>query len=179
MELELLVQRFQKKDLLAFERLYKMYIDNIRGVINTIVRDGALSEELAQDVFVKVWRNSESYNPSKGRFFTWVLNIARNTAIDKVRSKSYRDQKKNLPSEYYVGILEQADEGDQNIDIAALKKLLLNLREKCVQIIELLYFKGYTQKQASEALNIPIGTIKTRNRNCIGKLRENITLEWT
>lgn len=179
MELELLVQRFQKKDLIAFEKLYEMYIDNIRGVINTIVRDGSLSEELAQDVFVKVWRNSERYNPSKGRFFTWVLNIARNTAIDKVRSKSFKNQKKNLPAEYFVGILEQADEGDQSMDVATLKKLLLNLKEKCVQIIELLYFKGYTQKQASEALNIPVGTVKTRNRNCIGKLRENITLEWT
>jgi RNA polymerase sigma-70 factor (ECF subfamily) len=179
MELELLIQRFQKKDLRAFEMLYEMYIDNIRGVIHTIVRDGALSEELAQDVFVKAWRNSGSYNPSKGRFFTWVLNIARNTAIDKVRSKSFKDQKKNLPAEYFVGIMEQADEEDHNIDVAALKKLLLGLREKCIQIIELLYFRGYTQKQASEALKIPLGTVKTRNRNCIQKLRENITLEWT
>jgi RNA polymerase sigma factor (sigma-70 family) len=178
MELDLLVQRFQKKDLIAFEKLYEMYIDNIRGVIYTIVRDGALAEELAQDVFVKVWRNSGSYNPSKGRFFTWILNIARNTAIDKVRSKSYKDQKKNLPTEYFVGILEQAEAEEQTIDMVALKKLLLNLKKKCIQIIELLYFRGYSQKQASESLNIPLGTVKTRNRNCIGKLRENITLEW-
>ena len=178
MELDILVQRFQKKDLIAFEKLYDLYIDNIRGVINTIVRDGALAEELAQDVFVKAWRNSGSYNPSKGRFFTWILNIARNTAIDKVRSKSYKEQKKNLSADYFVGILEHADEEEQRIDTAALKKLLLNLRKKCVQIIELLYFRGYTQKQAAEALNIPLGTVKTRNRNCIGKLRENITLEW-
>ena len=75
--------------------------------------------------------------------------------------------------------MEQADEEDHNIDVAALKKLLLSLREKCIQIIELLYFRGYTQKQASEALKIPLGTVKTRNRNCIQKLRENITLEWT
>ncbi len=179
MELELLVQRFQKKDIIAFEKLYDMYSDNIRGVITTIVRDKELAEELAQDVFVKIWNNSDSYNPSKGRFFTWILNIARNTAIDKVRSKSYKDQKKNLPADYFVGILEQADTDAESLDTTGLKKLLMNLKKKCVQIIELLYFKGYTQKQAAEELGIPLGTVKTRNRNCIGQLRDNMTLEWT
>lgn len=178
MELELLVQRFQKRDIIAFEMLYDMYNQNIRGVIHTIVRDGELAEELAQDVFVKVWDNSGSYNPSKGRFFTWILNIARNTAIDKVRSKSYKNQKKNLPAHYFVDILEQADYKNDTIDTTGLKKMLLTLQEKCIQLIELLYFKGYTQREASEELDIPLGTVKTRNRNCISKLRENITLEW-
>lgn len=179
MKLELLVQRFQKKDLIAFEKLYEMYIDNIRGVIHTIVRDAELAEELAQDVFVKVWDNSGSYNPSKGRFFTWILNIARNTAIDKVRSKSYKEEKKNLPADFFVGILEQPGEDSETLDTEGLRKLLVNLKEKCLQIIEMLYFKGYTQKEASDLLDIPLGTIKTRNRNCLAKLRDNITLEWT
>lgn len=179
MELELLVQRFQKKDIIAFEKLYDMYSENIRGVINTIVRDRDLAEELAQDVFVKIWNNSGSYNPSKGRFFTWILNIARNAAIDKVRSKSFKNQKKNLPADYFVSILEQPDPEAQTLDTTGLKKLLSNLKTKCVQIIEMLYFKGYTQKQASEELGIPLGTVKTRNRSCLGKLRDNMTLEWT
>lgn len=178
MELELLVQRFQKKDVIAFEKLYDMYIENIRGVIHSVVRDREISEELAQDVFVKIWDNSGSYNPSKGRFFTWILNIARNTAIDKLRSKTYKDQKKNLPADYFVGILEHTDGHEETIDTTGLKKLLMDLKKKCVQIIEMLYFRGYTQKQASEELEIPLGTVKTRNRNCIGKLRDNMTLEW-
>ena len=181
MDLDELVLRFQKKDIIAFEKLYGMYWENICGVINTIVKDKFLSEEIAQDVFTKVWNNSDDYSPSKGRFFTWILNIARNAAIDKVRSKSYKNQKKNLSADYFVSILNRADENNdpkETIDTSALKKLVLNLKEKCLEIIEMLYFKGYTQKEASSELDIPLGTVKTRNRSCISQLRENMTLEW-
>jgi len=181
MDIDELVLRFQKKDIIAFEKLYGMYWENICGVVNTIVKDKFVSEEIAQDVFTKVWNNSDAYNPSKGRFFTWILNIARNAAIDKVRSKSYKNQKKNLSADYFVGILNRADSNDEpeeQIDTSALKKLVLNLKDKCLQIIEMLYFKGYTQKEASSELDIPLGTVKTRNRSCISQLRENITLEW-
>ncbi|WP_276167252.1 RNA polymerase sigma factor [Zobellia alginiliquefaciens] len=181
MDLDALVVRFQKKDILAFETLYDMYWENICGVIHTIVKDKFLAEEICQDVFTKIWNNSDSYNPSKGRFFTWILNIARNAAIDKVRSKSYKDQKKNLSADYFVGILNRADSPEENneeIDTSALKKLVLNLKEKCLEIIEMLYFKGYTQTEASQELDIPLGTVKTRNRSCISQLRKNVTLEW-
>lgn len=178
MDLDALVVRFQKRDIIAFEKLYDMYWINICGVVNTIVRDKALAEEVTQDVFTKVWNNSDSYTASKGRFFTWLLNIARNAAIDKVRSKSYKNQKKNLSADYFVGILNRAGSDDEyeeeQFDTAALKKLVLNLKDKCLQIIEMLYFKGYTQKEASKELDIPLGTVKTRNRSCISKLRENI-----
>lgn len=182
MDLDELVKRFQKKDVIAFEKLYEMYWVNICGAINTVVRDKFVAEEIAQDVFTKIWKKSDSYSPSKGRFFTWILNIARNAAIDKVRSKDYKQQQKNLSADYFVGILDRADGTDQGnqteIDTSALKKLVLDLKEKCLRIIEMLYFKGYTQKEASEELDIPLGTVKTRNRSCISKLRENITLEW-
>ncbi|MUH36123.1 sigma-70 family RNA polymerase sigma factor [Zobellia amurskyensis] len=181
MDLDTLVVRFQKKDILAFEKLYDMYWENICGVIHTIVKDKGLAEEISQDVFAKIWNNSDSYNPSKGRFFTWILNIARNAAIDKVRSKSFKDQKKNLSADYFVGILNRADSTDESkeeIDTSALKKLVLNLKEKCLEIIEMLYFKGYTQTEASQELDIPLGTVKTRNRSCISQLRKNVTLEW-
>lgn len=174
MELETLVSRFQKKDVIAFEKLYDMYSENICGVVHTIVRDHHLAEEISQDVFVKVWNNSDSYNPSKGRFFTWLLNIARNAAIDELRSKSYKNKKKNLSVDYFVGILEQDNGSSKHVDTIGIRKLVKNLKEKCVQLIELLYFKGYTQREASEELQIPLGTVKTRNRSCISQLRENI-----
>jgi RNA polymerase sigma-70 factor (ECF subfamily) len=176
MQLELLIERFQQKDTQAFQRLHEMYAQNICGVINTIVNDEVLAQELCQDVFVKVWNNAHTYNASKGRFFTWLLNIARNTAIDQVRSKSYKNQKKNLSADYFVGMLEERDEDDPRIDPQTLKKLVSNLKEKCIQIIELLYFKGYTQKDAARELEIPLGTVKTRNRACISQMRENLNL---
>lgn len=175
MELDVLVKHFQKKDALAFERLYEMYSENICGVIQAIVKNSELAQEICQDVFVKAWNNAESYNASKGRFFTWILNIARNAAIDEIRSKSYKDNKKNLSADYFVGILESQDNANDRVDTIGLRKLLKNLKDKCIEIIELLYFKGYTQKEAAVELDIPIGTVKTRNRNCVSQLRDNMT----
>ncbi|MDO1511413.1 sigma-70 family RNA polymerase sigma factor [Maribacter confluentis] len=174
MQLDLLVEQFRKKDPNAFKTLHEMYADNICGVINTIVKDDGVAQEICQDVFIKIWNNAESYNSSKGRFFTWILNIARNAAIDEIRSKTYKNQKKNLSADYFVGILESREEEHMAVDTKGLRKLVKNLKEKCVQIIELLYFRGYTQKDAAEELNIPIGTVKTRNRSCISQLRENM-----
>ena len=176
MQLEKLVQRFQTKDVTAFERLHGMYSENICGVINTIVRNDSLAQEICQDVFIKVWNNAESYNPSKGRFFTWILNIARNAAIDEVRSKSYKNSKKNLSADYFVGILDHGSSAESKIDAIGLTKLVKNLKDKCIQIIDLLYFKGFTQKEAAEQLDIPLGTVKTRNRSCISQLRKNLKL---
>lgn len=174
MQLDVLVDRFKKKDSSAFETLYGMYSKNICGVINTIVKNDGIAQEICQDVFIKIWNNADSYNSSKGRFFTWVLNIARNAAIDEVRSRSYKNEKKNLSADYFVGILESSNESSEAVDTKGLKKLIGTLKSKCVQIIELLYFRGYTQKEASEELEIPVGTVKTRNRSCISQLRENM-----
>ncbi len=176
MELEILVSHFQSKDMKAFEKLYAMYSENICGVINTIVKNTDLAEEICQDVFMKAWNNAESYNASKGRFFTWIMNIARNAAIDELRSKSNKNSKQNLSSDFFVDILESKDDLNSQMDTIGIQNLLKNLNEKCVQIIELLYFKGYTQKEAAEELDIPVGTVKTRNRNCISQIRGNIAI---
>lgn len=174
MQLETLVERFRKKDAAAFEKLYAMYAENICGAINTIVGDDALAQEICQDVFLKAWNNAERYNSSKGRFFTWILNIARNAAIDKVRSKSHKDSKKNLPADYFVGSLAHEEKQDAAVDIDRLRSLVKGLKAKCIELIEMLYFRGYTQKEAAEELDIPVGTVKTRNRSCISQLRENL-----
>ena len=171
MDLDQLVRDFQKQDEIAFEKLYHMYSNSIHGVIYNIVRDHEIAEEVMQDVFIKAWHKADSYNSSKGRFFTWILNIARNAAIDKTRSKAYKNSGKNLNAEFFVDILETADSLNDKVDAIGIEKYVKALGEKCKKIIEYLYFKGYTQKETSEELDIPIGTIKTRNRNCIKDLR--------
>lgn len=171
MQLELLITQFQSKNESAFEKLYQMYSDSMHGVIYNIVRDHEIAEEVMQDVFIKAWHKSDSYDSSKGRFFTWLLNIARNAAIDKTRSKAFKNSKKNLKAEFFVDILESNDNLNNKMDAIGIGKYVKALGEKCKKIIEFLYFKGYTQKETSEELEIPIGTIKTRNRNCIKDLR--------
>ncbi len=176
MELEVLVEKFRNKDEKAFEKLYEMYSESICGVIFSIVKNTDIAQEICQDVFIKAWKNSQTYNATKGRFFTWMLNIARNAAIDEVRSKSHKNNKQNLTSDFFVDILEDKNDLNNLVDTIGIKSLLVNLKEKCIQIIELLYFQGFTQKEAAEELDIPVGTVKTRNRSCISQIRSNISI---
>lgn len=170
-DLNTLVKRFQEKDVLAFEVLYENYYQNISGVVYNILRDQELTEEVTQDVFVKAWNNAASYSAKKGRFFTWLLNIARNAAIDKTRSKAFNQQSKNLDAQIFVDILEDQVNLDAQTDAIGIRTFVNKLADTCKKLIELLYFKGFTQKEASENLEIPLGTVKTRNRNCLNNLR--------
>ena len=148
-----------------------MYSKSILGVINNIVRNDDIAEEILQDVFIKAWNKSETYSPKKGRFFTWMLNIARNSAIDHTRSKAHKNSKQNQNAEYFVDILENNESLDSQTNGIGLRGFVKKLPKKCKAVIEFLYFKGYTQKETSETLEIPLGTIKTRNRQCLSELR--------
>lgn len=172
--LEELVERFKNKDVKAFETLYSMYHGSIHGVIYAIVKNQDLADELLQDVFMKAWKNADTYSSKKGRFFTWMLNIARNTAIDATRSKSFKQGKQNLDADFFVNIIEDHSNLDGKTDAIGIANYLKNLGDTCKKLIELLYFKGYTHKEASEELKNPLGTIKTRNRNCIQQLRDMV-----
>lgn len=171
MQLEELVVQFKNKNVKAFETLYEMYNNSVSGVIYNIVRDQELAQEVTQDVFIKAWNNAESYSAKKGRFFTWIINIARNAAIDKTRSKNFKNNSKNLDANIFVDILETHDSLDNSTDAIGIKNFVGKLADTCKKLIELLYFKGFTQKEASEDLEIPLGTVKTRNRNCLNELR--------
>ena len=174
MDLDKLISDFQGGDERAFSSLYSMYNENIHGVVYNIVRNDAIAQDVTQEVFVKVWNNSASYNPGKGRFFTWILNIARNAAIDKIRSKDFRTHSKNLDATIFVDILEAQSSAQGKINAIGLDKFVKKLTDRCINLIEILYFKGFTQKEASETLEIPIGTVKTRIRNCIKELRRMV-----
>ncbi|MDH7914107.1 sigma-70 family RNA polymerase sigma factor [Winogradskyella sp. SYSU M77433] len=173
-DLDTLVSQFQNKNEVAFQKLYGMYSDSIHGVVYNIVKDTAIADELMQDVFIKAWHNAHTYSSKKGRFFTWILNIARNAAIDKTRSKAFKQKKQNLNSDFFVDIITSNDNLDNSTDAIGIKKFVKNLGKKCKEVIELLYFKGFTQKETSEELDMPIGTVKTRNRNCIKELRDMV-----
>lgn len=160
-----------KKDDKAFTLLYDMYSKNLYGIIYNLIRNHEESEDVLQEVFVKIWKNIESYNESKGRFFTWILNIARNTAIDKLRSKGFNNTQKNLSADNFVHLLDDSNKLSNMIDTIGIQEFVKKLKPKCIKIINLLFFKGYTQQEASEELEIPLGTVKTQNRNCINDLR--------
>ena len=90
-----LILLLKKRDKVAFDLLYDRYSSALYGIIMKVVNSEELSQEILQDVFVKIWNNFESYDSTKGRLFTWLLNIARNTSIDRLRSKDFKAQLKN------------------------------------------------------------------------------------
>ena len=113
-----------RKEEKAFTKLYDMYSKSLFGVITNLISDREEAEDVLQEVFVKIWKNIETYNQSKGRLYTWMLNIARNTTIDKLRSKGFNDSKKNLSSDNFVHLLDDSNKLTNRIDSILLKNFV-------------------------------------------------------
>ncbi len=168
---EELLPLITKKDDTAFRYVYDMYSKSLFAVISNLIRDREEAEDVLQETFVKIWKNIDSYNEDKGRFYTWIVNIARNSSIDKLRSKGYNNSKKNLSADTFVHLLDDSNRMSNRIDTIGIREFVNKLKPKCIQIIDLLFFKGYTQQEVSDELEMPLGTVKTQNRNCIRDLR--------
>lgn len=160
-----------RKEERAFTMLYDMYSKSLFAIITNLIKDREEAEDVLQEAFVKIWKNIETYNQSKGRLYTWMLNITRNTAIDKLRSKGFNNSQKNLSSDNFVNLLDDSNKLTNMIDSIGLRDFVKKLKPKCIQLIDLLFFKGFTQQEASEELEIPLGTVKTQNRMCMNDLR--------
>jgi RNA polymerase sigma factor (sigma-70 family) len=162
-----LVASLRSKNDEAFGYLYEHYSGALYGVIKQIVADAELSNDVLQETFVNIWRRIDSYDEAKGRLFTWMLNIARNAAIDKTRSKGFQQSQRQIPLD---GEMIQTSVRP-GIDDYGLKKLILKLKDEQRLLIDLSYFQGYTHEQIATALHIPLGTVKTRIRSALTQLR--------
>lgn len=162
-----LVASLRKKNEGAFGYLYENYSGALYGIIKQIVGDLELSNDVLQDTFVNIWRRIESYDETKGRLFTWMLNIARNSAIDKTRSRGFQQSQRQMPLD---GEVIQPSVRPE-IDDYGLKKMIFKLKDEQRLLIDLSYFQGYTHEQIATALHIPLGTVKTRIRSALTQLR--------
>ncbi len=163
-----IVQRLKAKDQRAFEKLYDKYSRPLFGLILRMTKNEQLSEEILQEVFLKLWNNAEKFDPAKSKLFTWLYQIARNTTLNTLNLKGertnrlmdYKDQFKIDPSI------------QSNYETLDIKGVLKNLDKKYIDVIELIYFKAFTFKEASEALNLPLGTVKTRVRYALKEMKK-------
>lgn len=169
---ETLLSMLQSRDERGFSILYDNYSAALYGVILKIVRTEEIAADIMQDAFVKIWRNIEGYNASKGTLFTWMLNIARNTAIDKVRSQEFQNSQKNQDLDTTINTIDKQEYSQFDVDAIGVKKVIDKLKPEHRLIIDLLYFQGYTQAEVSEEFGIPLGTVKTRVKSAINHLRE-------
>ncbi len=167
-----LINLIRQRNQRAFTFLYDNYSKALFGVINSIVNSQEEAEDVLQNTFVKIWNNFASYDESKGRLYTWMLNIARNLAIDSTRSKHEKIKSKiqsTSDTVYQKNNLYFDDIAHESIGI---KTILGTLKEEHKIIIDLAYFEGYTQEEISKKLNLPLGTVKTKVRQAILTLRD-------
>ncbi len=168
---EHIISLLDEQDKKAISFLYDRYAATLYGIVLRIVRLESLAEDTVQETFVKAWRNRKSYDVSKGTLFTWLLNIARNAAIDKTRSAEFRHNSKirTLDAAVYNG---EGLSVEFNPDYIGLDKIVKKLEEKYRIIVELIFFKGFTQNEVMEHLDIPLGTVKSRLRIALRELKK-------
>ena len=168
-----LIEKLKKRDQQAFQWLYDQYSPALYGVVLRIVRDDEQSADLLQDIFVKIWKSLDGYDSSKGRLFTWMLNVARNTAIDSLRARKTQPFGAIRTDEENVHIVDREHNTEQpNPEHIGLKEVVDQLRPERKQLIDLVYFGGYTHEEAAEKLNLPLGTVKTRVRAALQELKQ-------
>jgi len=164
-----IIQLLAKEDKKAINLLYENYSNSLYGVILKITINEEIAEDALQETFVKVWKNAKKYDSKKAKLFTWLYRIARNTAIDKLRSFNNRFKKEVQIDKYNVYILPTAS---LNQDVIDLKEHVARLEDKYQIVINALYFEGMTQQEASDELEIPLGTIKSRLKIGLRELRK-------
>lgn len=162
----------RQKDNGAFSYLYDHYAGALHGIIKQIVLDAELANDVLQDVFVSIWKKIDTYDATKGRLFTWMLNIARNAAIDKTRSRAFQQGTRQQALDNAQAV---ADTERPGVDDYGLKKVLFKLKEEQRMLIDLSYYQGFTHDQIAKALDIPLGTVKTRIRSALTQLRTLLT----
>lgn len=169
---EELVMLLKSHDKDAFSYLYDNYSAALNGIIYRMVESKELAEDILQEAFVKIWNNFNNYDTSKGRLFTWMLNITRNLTIDTLRSKGYKKQQKISSDENSVSNVTDENFGADKFDTIGIRKQLANLKPEQRSIIDLAYFNGFTQDEISREMGLPLGTVKTRMRSAILELRK-------
>ncbi|WP_192348432.1 RNA polymerase sigma factor [Algoriphagus sp. Y33] len=174
MQEEQLIAGLRAKDRKTTEYLYDKYSRALYAVISRIIFDKDIAEEVFHDSFVKITRKIDHYDESKGRLYTWMANICRNSAIDKLRSKEISQSGKTNTIDDFVYGMESQSGTQEQIDGIGVRELMIDLNDDQKFIVEYIYFKGYTHSEVSEEFEIPLGTVKSRVRAAIQVLKKNV-----
>lgn len=173
-DIDSLVKLVQSKSERGFNTLYNKYCGALYGVIIKLVKRTDVADDLLQDTFVKIWKHIDTFDSSKGTLYTWMLNIARNQAVDYLRSPTYQKQLLQVEIDLFSHCTDSIGNITSNscaIEFRDFKNKALQLDPKYTEVIDLIYFYGWTQEQTAEILKLPLGTIKTRARKALSLLK--------
>lgn len=164
-----IIELLKERDDKAISLLYEHYGDALFGVAHKVVRDEEMAQDIVQESFIKIWKKADSYDTSKAKLFTWLFRIVRNTSIDKLRSVQTKSDK-----EIQMDVSDVYNLGTEGIrpELMDIRDHLEKIDEKYQTVLEALFFQGMTQQEASEALDIPLGTIKSRLKIGLRELKK-------
>lgn len=166
-----MVSRLKNGDQEAMAAILDKYGDALYGAIYQIVRSEDIAKDLMQDAAIKIWKNIGNYDENKGRLFTWLLKVCRNTAIDRVRTAKFKSiaQSKTIEDTVYNSSTHSIE---MDIPDSGLHQTIQRLDVKYQQVINLIYLQGFTQQETASELDIPLGTVKSRVKIAIRELRK-------
>jgi RNA polymerase sigma-70 factor (ECF subfamily) len=170
-----LIEKLKMKDKAAFSVLYDSYSSALFGVILKIVRTDPPAEDVLQEAFLKIWKKIEAYDVDKGTIFTWMLNVCRNTGIDLIRSESYKRSATVFDLETNTHLADREKSENFKAEHVGVSEIVNKLKPEHKEIIDLIYFGGYTQSEVAEHLQMPLGTVKTRVKIAMNHLRQTFT----
>lgn len=158
----------------AFATLYDRLAGLVHGVVRRVVRDPSQSEEVTQEVLVEVWRTAVRFDPDRGSARTWILTMAHRRAIDRVRSEQASRNRtervgRSEQTRDYDEVAERVEVDEEHDEVRTALATLTDLQREAV---ELAYYQGYTYREVAELLDTPLGTIKTRMRDGLIRLRD-------
>ena len=161
----------------ALSELYDRYFRQVFGLALAVIKDRALAEEITQDVFLRVWTNAKTYKEDQAKVSVWLMRIARNRAIDVLRGRKAHPEKQTIALEYSRPSEKTSHDTPQRALELTLQKeriqtAVAQLPDDQQHVVTLMYFHGYTQQEIADRLKTPLGTIKTRARLAMLKLRE-------
>jgi len=159
-------------DLAAFDQLYDQVTDQVFGVVRRIVRDAAQSEEVTQEVMLEVWRTAHRFDQAKGTATAWILTLAHRRAVDRVRSVQKEAEREQRAATATIPYDEVAEEVENSLERERIRRCLDGLTEVQRESVVLAYYGGYTYAQVAVLLDVPPGTVKTRMRDALIRLRD-------
>ncbi len=177
---DLLMERLAEGDSRALEQLYDRYHVLVYSVALRVVRDEMLAEDIVQEVFLRLWRRPQAFDPARGRLLSWLMSVTRNRAIDEVRRVSRRVRVEDRRPDA-ADALQSTDRLDApelaatiNSERREVRDALATLPPPQRQVLELAYFEGLTQTEIAERTGAPLGTVKTRTRLAMDRLRQRL-----
>jgi len=171
---EQLMLEVAKGDQTAFERLYPLIAGAVLGVVRRVVRDPAQSEEVAQEVLVQLWRTAPRYDPARGSVLTWALTLAHRRAVDRVRhAQAAAEREDRVAAESIDRDYDEVAEAvTANLEREQVRRCLGSLTTLQRESVVLAYYGGHTYSEVAELLSSPLGTVKTRLRDGLIRLRD-------